>query len=56
LGLRLEFFNVANHPNFQVPSGLALFDSNSQRVATAGRITATTTTSRQIQAALKWTF
>jgi hypothetical protein len=56
LRLRVEVFNVANHPNFQVPSGQDLFNSSLQRLATAGRITATTTTSRQIQLALKWAF
>ena len=56
LRLRMEVFNVANHPNFQVPSGQDLFNSSLQRLATAGRITATTTTSRQIQLALKWAF
>ncbi len=56
LGLRLEVFNLANHPNFQVPSGLALFNNTGGRVATAGQITATTTTSRQVQIALKWAF
>lgn len=53
---RLEIFNVSNHPNFQIPSNLNLFNSRLQRVATAGRITATSTPSRQIQMALKWTF
>ena len=54
--LRVEAFNVANHPNFQIPSGLALFNSDLSRVGSAGQITATTTTSRQIQLALKWMF
>jgi hypothetical protein len=54
--LRLEFFNLANHPNFQIPSGQDLFNSDLQRVGSAGRITATTTAARQIQMALKWMF
>jgi len=54
--LRAEVFNVANHPNFQIPSGLALFDNTGRRVATAGQITATSTPSRQIQLAMKWAF
>jgi hypothetical protein len=54
--LRVETFNVANHPNFQIPSGLALFTSSGTRVGSAGQITATTTSSRQIQLALKWMF
>jgi hypothetical protein len=54
--LRVETFNVANHPNFQIPSGLTLFTSSLTRVGSAGQITSTTTTSRQIQIALKWLF
>jgi hypothetical protein len=54
--LRIETFNIPNHPNFQIPSGLALFNSSFQRLGTAGRITSTSTPSRQIQLALKWTF
>jgi hypothetical protein len=52
----VEAFNLANHPNFQIPSGLALFTSSLDRVGSAGQITDTTTTSRQIQLALKWMF
>lgn len=54
--LRVEAFNVPNHPNFQVPSGLGLFNSSLRRLGTAGRITSTSTPSRQIQLAVKWTF
>jgi hypothetical protein len=54
--LRVEAFNVANHPNFQIPSATGLFDSTLARVGSAGLITETTTTSRQIQLALKWMF
>jgi len=53
---RLETFNLANHPNFQLPSGLNLFSSTGQRVGSAGRITETTTSSRQLQMALRWSF
>ncbi len=56
LRLRVEGFNVANHPNFQIPSGLGLFDSTGARLGTAGRITATTTSSRQLQLAARYTF
>lgn len=56
LRLRIEAFNAGNHPNFQIPSGLALFDRKLNRVGSAGLITSTTTTSRQIQLALKWMF
>jgi hypothetical protein len=47
---RAEVFNLPNHPNFAVPSGQIAFTS------TAGRITSTVTTSRQIQLGLKFTF
>jgi hypothetical protein len=56
LRLRLECFNVTNHPNFQVPSSVSLFDSTGGRVGAAGRITETTTTARQVQIAVRWTF
>ena len=56
LRLRLEAFNATNHPNFKTPSGLALFDSTLRRLGTAGRITETSTTARQVQLALKWLF
>jgi hypothetical protein len=56
LGFRAEMFNLTNHPNFQAPSDLLLFNSSGQRIGTAGRITATTTTARQIQLALRWSF
>jgi outer membrane receptor protein involved in Fe transport len=47
---RAEVFNLPNHPNFAVPSGQIAF------TPTAGRITSTVTTSRQIQLGLKFTF
>ncbi len=56
LNLRAEMFNVTNHPNFQVPSGRALFTSSGGRIGSAGRITQTSTTSRQVQLALRWDF
>ena len=54
--LRLEVFNLPNHPNFKAPSGLSLFDSSLQRLGTAGRITDTATSARQMQIALRWAF
>jgi hypothetical protein len=54
--LRVEAFNVTNHSNFQVPSGLAVFNSSGQRVSSAGQITATATNSRQMQMALRLDF
>jgi len=56
LRFRFEAFNITNHPNFRQPSNLALFDSTSARVGSAGMITQTSTPSRQIQLALRWAF
>jgi hypothetical protein len=56
LRIRVEDFNVANHPNFQIPSGTSLFDSTGARLGTAGQITATTTSSRQLQLSARYTF
>ncbi|MCY4187649.1 MAG: hypothetical protein OXD30_04115, partial [Bryobacterales bacterium] len=56
LELRGEAFNVTNQPNFQVPSGRALFTSSGGRIGSAGRITSTSTPSRQVQLALRWEF
>jgi hypothetical protein len=56
LHFRAEAFNIANHPNFQIPSSLALFTSSLKPVGSAGRISETATPARQLQLALKWTF
>ena len=56
VSLRVEMFNAANHPNFQIPSGLSLFSSNGARVGSAGQVTQTTTSSRQLQLALRASF
>jgi outer membrane receptor protein involved in Fe transport len=57
LQFRAEVFNLANRPNFAVPSGLVVFTNAQSAIsATAGRITSTVTTSRQIQLGLKFTF
>lgn len=55
---RAEFFNVFNHANFSVPdrTSAQLFNQSLARVATAGRLNSTSTTSRQIQFALKLSF
>lgn len=52
---RAEFFNIMNHANFQPPlDNKVLFNENgSPLVGAAGQITATSTTSRQIQLGLK---
>jgi hypothetical protein len=46
---RVEFFNMLNHPQFQVPA--AVINSGG-----AGTITSTSNIARQIQAALRLTF
>jgi outer membrane receptor protein involved in Fe transport len=62
LQLRAEVFNLPNHPNFAIPSGLTSFTNAGSATAapsvspTFGKITSTTTTSRQIQLGLKFTF
>ncbi|MGH9843562.1 MAG: TonB-dependent receptor [Blastocatellia bacterium] len=57
LQFRAEVFNLANHPNFAIPSGQIVFTNAQSAIApTAGRITSTVTTSRQIQLGLKLTF
>jgi hypothetical protein len=50
LEFRAEAFNVANHPNFSDPNPFIDIPSE------VGSITSTTTTSRQLQFALKLTF
>jgi hypothetical protein len=54
LQFRAEFFNVLNHPNFNTPN-TTVFSSGAIS-ASAGLITATSTTSRQIQLGLKLIF
>jgi hypothetical protein len=58
---RAEFFNLPNHPNFAVPSGLIAFtgvDANGNPVIAPnwGVISSTVTTSRQIQFGVKLMF
>jgi hypothetical protein len=51
---RAELFNILNRANFASPTqNLAVFDQNGLPVSSAGLITSTQTTSRQIQFALK---
>ena len=54
LQFRAEFFNLFNHPNFGTPNAIVF--SNGAISPTAGLITATATTSRQIQFGLKLIF
>jgi len=51
---RTEFFNILNHANFSPPTdNNIIFDGDGNPVPGAGAITSTSTTSRQIQFALK---
>jgi hypothetical protein len=63
LQLRVEVFNLLNHPNFNFPNvvafagtGPAIGGPVEAPLPTAGQITQTATTSRQIQLALKLLF
>jgi hypothetical protein len=54
LQFRAEAFNILNHANFAPPvQNASLFGANGSPVATAGLITSTLTTSRQVQFGLK---
>jgi hypothetical protein len=55
LQFRSEFFNLLNHVNFSDPDVTPL-TATGTRDANAGRISATRTTARQIQFALKYMF
>jgi hypothetical protein len=55
LQFRAEFFNVFNHPNFGLPANY-LFLNPTTRIGSAGRINTTSTSSRQVQFALKYYF
>jgi hypothetical protein len=52
---RIEIFNVLNRANFANPSQTVVFDAAGP-VGSAGRITSTTTTARQMQLGLKLLF
>jgi hypothetical protein len=54
LQFRSEFFNALNHANFGTPNAIVF--SSGQISSTAGLITSTATTSRQIQFSMKLTF
>ena len=58
LQFRAEFFNLPNHSNFSPSGGPPpnIFTGTGRRNPIAGRITQTTTTARQIQFALRFSF
>jgi hypothetical protein len=53
LQFRAEFFNILNHANFNTPNLIAFTSATGAPSPTAGVITSTSTTSRQIQFGLK---
>ncbi|MDQ2777088.1 MAG: hypothetical protein M3Y57_19535 [Acidobacteriota bacterium] len=53
LQFRSEFFNILNHTNFSTPNPVVFTSAGSAPSSTAGVISATSTTSRQIQFGLK---
>ncbi|MBI4483338.1 MAG: TonB-dependent receptor [Acidobacteria bacterium] len=56
LQFRTEFFNLFNRPNFSIPARTIFRAASGIPAANFGRITSTTSTSRQIQFALKFIF
>jgi hypothetical protein len=58
LQLRLELFNLLNHPNFATPDRVvfAAQSASEAPLATAGRITRTVTSARQVQLGAKFVF
>jgi hypothetical protein len=50
---RAEAFNIANRANFLPPASTDIFDATGTLITAAGKITKTTTTSRQLQFGLK---
>jgi len=53
LQFRAEFFNIVNHANFGTPNTVVFSAAATPPAPTAGVITSTSTTSRQIQFGLK---
>jgi hypothetical protein len=56
LQFRAEFFNLFNRANFGIPNTVVYSAANSAPSPTAGVITGTATTSRQIQFGVKLLF
>jgi hypothetical protein len=55
LQFRTEMFNSMNRPNFSIPTARTVFTATGA-VGSAGRITTTQTSARQLQLGLKLTF
>jgi hypothetical protein len=53
---RAEIFNILNRANFDMPNRTVFSGTSPDPLATAGQITATATTSRQVQLALRISF
>jgi hypothetical protein len=53
---RAEFFNILNHTTFSTPNEVVFTSATSGISPTAGVVTATSTTSRQIQFGAKLQF
>ena len=53
LQFRSEFFNLLNHTNLNAPNPVVYASANGGPSPTAGVITSTATTSRQVQLGLK---
>ena len=56
LQFRAEFFNILNHTNFLTPNEVVYSSATSGISPTGGLVTATSTTSRQIQFGAKLQF
>jgi hypothetical protein len=56
LQFRAEFFNILNHTNFGIPNTVVFTAAGTTPSPTAGVITSTSTSSRQIQFGLKLSF
>jgi hypothetical protein len=56
LQFRAEFFNILNHANFGTPNPVVFSSASTTPAPTAGVITSTASTSRQIQFGLKLLF
>jgi hypothetical protein len=57
LQFRAEFYNILNHSNFSPPiANRTVFTATGAPVGTAGNITSTVTTNRQVQFGMKFLF